>query len=160
MTDPSYSNILIPTDGSELAQRALEEALTIARLTDATIHVLFVVDDAKIAELASDSGVDTVTFDADVDALFERYEALGEDALEDLREAATERGLTVTAQITKGLPRDEILAYIDENDVDLVVMGTHGRRGLQRYVLGSTTEGVLRRASVPVLAVHGESTDA
>lgn len=159
MTDSSYSNILIPTDGSDLAQRALEEALTIASLTDATIHVLFVVDDAKIAELASESGMDTVTFDGDVDALFERYEALGEHALDDLRDAARNRGVTVTAEIRKGLPRDEVLAYVDENDIDLIVMGTHGRRGLQRYVLGSTTEAVLRRASVPVLAVHGESTD-
>jgi len=159
MTDSAYSDILIPTDGSDLAQRALEEALTIAGLTDATIHVLFVVDDAKIAELASECGMDTVTFDADVDALFERYEALGEHALEDLQDAATNQGVEVTAGIRKGLPRDEILAYVDENDIGLIVMATHGRQGLERYVLGSTTEAVLRRASVPVLAVHGDSTD-
>lgn len=159
MTDSAYSNVLVPTDGSELAQRALEEALTIASLTDATIHVLFVVDDAKVAELASDAGTDTVTFDADVGSLFERFEALGEHALDELRDAAADRGVAVTARIRKGHPRDEILAYVDENDIDLVVMGTHGRRGLQRYVLGSTTEAVLRRASVPVLAVRGASND-
>ncbi|MFB6141052.1 MAG: universal stress protein [Halosimplex sp.] len=159
MTDSAYSNILIPTDGSSLARRALEETLTVASLTDATIHVLFVVDDARIAEVASESGTDAVTFDGDVDALFERYESLGGHALDDLQDAATDRGVAVTATIQKGLPRDEILAYVDESDIDLVVMGTHGRRGLERSVLGSTTESVLRRASVPVLAVHGESAD-
>ncbi|MFB6073867.1 MAG: universal stress protein [Haloarculaceae archaeon] len=159
MTDATYSNVLVPTDGSDLAERALEEALRIAGLTDATIHVLFVVDDAKIAELASECGTDTVTFDADVDSLFERFVATGTHALEDLRDAAAEHGVAVTAGIRKGLPRDEILAYAEENGNDLIVMGTHGRRGLERYVLGSTTESVLRRSPVPVLVVRRGAND-
>ncbi|MFB6141085.1 MAG: universal stress protein [Halosimplex sp.] len=152
----SYSDVLVPTDGSGLAVRALDEALTVAALADANVHVLYVVDDAAIAELATDTGVDDVSFDADVDELFDRFEAAGEHAIDDLRARARDRGVEVTAAIRQGLPRDEILAYVDEHDIDLIVMGTHGRSGIQRYVLGSTTEQVLRRAPVPVLSVRSD----
>lgn len=157
MTGSEYRNILVPTDGSDLALEALREALTLAELSDSTVHVLYVVDDAKIAELATGTGIDDVSIDGDVDGLFERFEAIGEHALGDLREAAADRGLTLTTVIRKGLPEEEILAYVDEAEIDLLVMGTHGRRGIERYILGSTTERVLRRSPVPVLAVRGET---
>jgi len=159
VNDSGYRNILVPTDGSDLALAALSEALTLAELSDATVHVLYVVDDAKVAELASGSGVDDVTMDGDVDGLFERFEAVGEHALDDLREAAADRGLSLTTAIRKGLPEEEILAYVEEAEIDLLVMGTHGRRGIERYILGSTTERVLRKSPVPVLAVRDEKTD-
>jgi len=158
MTGTEYRNILVPTDGSDLAQQALGEALTLAELTDATIHVLYVVDDAKVAELATGIGLDDVSMDGDVDQLFERFEAVGEHALDELREAAADRGLTLTTAIRKGLPEEEILAYVGENEIDLLVMGTHGRRGIERYILGSTTERVLRKSPVPVLAVRDETS--
>lgn len=156
MTD-TYANILVPTDGSDLALRALDEALTIAGFTNATIHVLYVVDDTTIAELATNAGLDDVSFDSDVDDLFERFEAVGEHAIADVRDAAADHDVAVRTAIRSGIPRDEILGYADENDIDLIVMGTHGRRGVERYVLGSTTERVLRRASVPVLSVRRET---
>jgi len=150
-----YSNVLVPTDGSELAGRALEEALTVAG-EDATIHVVYVVDDAAVAELAAGTGPEDVSIEANVGELFERFEAVGESAVEELRAAAAEQGVDVTTDMRQGVPEDEIIGYAEEAGVDAIVMGTHGRRGLRRYVLGSTTERVLRRAPVPVLAVRGE----
>jgi nucleotide-binding universal stress UspA family protein len=157
MTGSGYRNILVPTDGSDLALQALGEALTLAELSDATIHALYVVDDGKVAELASGSGIDDVSVDGDIDGLFERFEAIGEHAIDDLREAAADRGLTLTTATRSGLPEEEILAYAGDNEIDLLVMGTHGRRGIERYILGSTTERVLRKSPVPVLAVRGET---
>lgn len=158
MTDSAYARILVPTDGSDLALRELKEAVTLADLTGATIHVLYVVDDTKIAELATDSGLDDVRFDADVDRLFDRFEALGEHAIEDLRNVAAERGIELTTTIRTGIPDEAILSYVTENEIDLLVMGTHGRRGVKRYLLGSTTERVIRRAPVPVLTVREDAT--
>ncbi len=154
----AYADILVPTDGSDLALRALEEALSLAALTGATIHVVYVVDDASVAELATDAGFDEVSFDADVGRLFERFEAAGERAIADVRAAAGERGVELVTEVRRGIPDEAILAYADERGVDLIVMGTHGRRGVRRYLLGSTTERVLRRSPVPVLAVR--DTDA
>ncbi|WP_135662273.1 universal stress protein [Halorhabdus rudnickae] len=158
MTGPAYQKILVPTDGSDLALQALHEALTLAELSEATVHVLYVVDDAKVAELASGTGIDDVSIDGDIDGHFDRYEAIGEHALDDLRETAADRGISLRTAIRKGLPEEEILAYVDETDIDLLVMGTHGRRGIERYILGSTTERVLRKSPVPVLAVRDETS--
>ena len=149
-----YEDILVPTDGSGLAVRALDEALSLAGLTGATVHVVYVVDDAAVAELATASCVDEVSFDADVGRLFERFEAVGERAIADVREAAGERGAELVTEVRRGIPDESILEYADENGVDLIVMGTHGRRGVRRYLLGSTTEQVLRQSPVPVLAVR------
>lgn len=157
MTDAAYTSIVVPTDGSRLALRALKEAFGLANLTGATIHVLYVVDDTKIAGLATDSGLDDVSLDADFDRLFDRFEAIGEHAIEDLRTAADERDVELATAIRTGIPNEEILSYVEENGIDLLVMGTHGRRGVQRYLLGSTTERVLRRAPVPVLTVREET---
>jgi len=158
MIGSGYQNILVPTDGSDLALEALSEALTLAELSDARVHVLYVVDDAKVAELASGSSIDDVSIEDNIDGLFEQFEVVGEHALEDLREVAVEHGLTLTTVLRRGLPEEEILEYVDENEIDLLVMGTHGRRGIERYILGSTTERVLRQSSVPVLAVRGQTS--
>jgi nucleotide-binding universal stress UspA family protein len=72
--------------------------------------------------LASGSGIEDVSVDGDFDGLFERFEAVGEHALDDLREAAADRGLTLTTAIRKGLPEEQILAYVDEAEADLLVM--------------------------------------
>ncbi|MFC6766820.1 universal stress protein [Natrinema soli] len=159
MNNSAYSRILVPTDGSELARRALEEARTIAGLTDATIHVMYVVDDAAIAEPATDASLNEVSLDADVHRLFDRFEAVGEHAIGDIRATAAERGVDIVTAVRRGNPDEEILTYVDEQDIDLIVMGTHGRRGVQRYLLGSTTERVLRRATTPVLAVHEQNDE-
>ena len=159
MTDTAYTSILVPTDGSDLALRALEEAFALADLSGATIHVLYVVDDTKVAELVTDSRFDDVSFDTDVDQLFERFEAIGEHAIEDLRNAADERGVELKTAIRTGIPDETILSYVEENGIDLLVMGTHGRRGVSRYLLGSTTEQVLRRAPVPVLTIRQETNE-
>lgn len=159
VTDRAYASVLVPTDGSDLALRALREALTVADLCGATIHVLYVVDETTVAELATDSGLDDVSFDTDVDRLFERFEAVGEHAVEDLRDAAADRGVELTTAVRTGIPDEAILSYVEEHGIELLVMGTHGRRGVQRYLLGSTTERVLRRAPVPVLAVREDATD-
>lgn len=161
-TGSPYSNVLVPTDGSDLALRALDEALAITGPADATIHVLYVVDDGTIAELATNTGVEDVNVNAnaDVGELFDRFEVVGEYAVGDVRDAAADRGVDVVTAVRRGLPDEEILGYATENDVDLVVMGTHGRSGVQRYLLGSTTERVLRQSPVPVLAVRDDDDES
>lgn len=142
-----YDEILVATDGSDHAARAVEHAVEIGGQFDARVHAVNVVDVAKIAHSPN------VTVPVD---LVETFVSTGEDTTSDVADSVGEAGLDVTTAVRKGSPRDELLAYADENDIDLIVMGTAGRTGLDRYLLGSTTEGVLRRATVPVLAVRAE----
>ncbi|QLH76004.1 universal stress protein [Halosimplex rubrum] len=139
-----YEDILVPTDGSAGASAALEEAIELADQFDATIHSLYVVD---LASLGTEAGaVDMV----------ESFEQTGEEATEAAATRARDAGVTAEASVATGSPHREILEYVDDHGVDLVVMGTHGRTGLERYLLGSVTEKIVRAADVPVLTVRAD----
>jgi len=142
-----YDRILVPTDGSGPATAATKHALTIADRFDATVHALYVVDTDGIAHEAPGLGLD---------ALRGALRDEGEAATDAAAERAAERGVDATTAIAEGIAEDTIVAYADEEGIDLIVMGTHGRRGLDRYLVGSVTERVVRRTDVPTLVVRGE----
>lgn len=137
-----YETVLVPTDGSEHARRAADHACYLADLAGAEVHVVSVADVQAAVGLFDAGGVDR--------AFVERVEAKGEAAI-DAIEGAVDTPLTTA--VLRGTPSEAILEYADEHAVDLIAMGTHGRRGLGRLLLGSTTERLVRRSPVPVLAV-------
>lgn len=137
-----YESILLPTDGSEGSVRAAESAIVLAERFDATLHALSVVE------------TDALSGEAPMADIFDELEARGRAALDDVvdRAAAADLG-TVETYLGSGDPYAVILDYVDEHDVDVIVMGTHGRTGVERYLIGSVTEKVVRLADVPVVAV-------
>ncbi len=139
-----YDTILVPTDGSEPASRAVEHALDLAEMTDATVHALFVTDSNRANQGAPGISVDELR-----DSLSSR----GRDVTDAVAERGAERGLPVETAVEEGLPEEEISRYADHHDVDLVVMGTHGRTGVDRLMAGSVAEATVRTCSVPVLTV-------
>ena len=142
-----YDSILVPTDGSSHADAAIEHALDLAERYDATLHALYVVD---ISYPYADFGTAGVNWDTVTDA----QEGQGEQATATVRERGEERGIPVETEVRQSTSiYGPILDYVDDNDIDLLVMGTHGRRGLDRYLLGSVTEKIVRLADVPVLTV-------
>lgn len=146
-----YETILIPTDGSKAARQAFDEALELAKTYGATVHGLYVVDTNVISWSAADDGTG---IGGDITNITELLKEEGERATDQIREAAREYGVDVVTAVEDGIPYRTILEYVDEHDIDLIVMGTHGHRGLDRYLLGSTTDRVIRHATVPVLAVR------
>lgn len=142
-----YDTILVPTDGSDHAIRAAEHSLALAEAFDASVHVINVVDIRTHAGPFDAGGVG--------DEFIARLEATGEAAVDDIEALASEpQTETIETAVVRGQPPTAILDYADEHDVDLVAMGTHGRTGVKRYVVGSVTERVVRRAAMPVLTVH------
>lgn len=135
-----YDRVILPTDGSEGAAVATEHALDLAELVDAPLHVLFVVDTTTGHTSDAYSGVA-------VDALREA----GEEAVERVRERAERAGVEATTEVEIGAPASTIVETAGPGDV--LVLGTHGRTGLSRYLIGSTTEKVVRTADVPVVTV-------
>ncbi|UIO99256.1 universal stress protein [Halobaculum sp. CBA1158] len=138
-----YDEILVPTDGSPAADAAVEHAVTIADRFDATVHALYVVDATAYSTL--EAGGEVV-----VDAL----EQEGEDAVKRIAEAADTEDLPVIESVVSGTAYQSITEYADDEGIDMIVMGTHGRQGLDRYLLGSVTERVVRSADQPVLTVR------
>ena len=142
--------VLLPTDGSEGAEVAVAHAVSLAETYGATLHVLAVADTKSYGTFTT-GGADTV-----VSALEERCrENLDgvETAVAGLTSDETDSPAVETA-MRRGFPAEEILRYADEQDADLIVMGTHGRTGVDRVLLGSVTERVVRRSPVPVVTVR------
>ncbi|MFH5801297.1 universal stress protein [Haladaptatus sp. CMAA 1911] len=139
-----YDSILVPTDGSGGEQQFVEEAISLAELTGATVHVLHVVD-SGLAESLSESTQSMVHDD---------LKTSGETAVSSIEGSAERAGLETNTAIVSGNPADEIVNYAEENDIDAIVMGTHANTGVSHLVLGSVTERVIRLTTVPVLAVN------
>ncbi|MDQ2051248.1 universal stress protein [Natronolimnohabitans sp. A-GB9] len=145
-----YDRILVPTDGSEPAAAAIEEGIELARQQDAELHALYVVEPIPLGRFSAGPKPASAEWEDVVDE--QRSE--GEEATADVAERAAEYDLEVVEAIEHGSPHAQILSYVDEADIDAVVMGTHGRSGADRLVLGSVTEKVVRKSEVPVLTVR------
>lgn len=146
-----YERILVPTDGSNVAEVAVDHAVDIAEKYGAEVHALFVADVDAVAY-----GLGTEQVDRIQQGNFGGMTDLREDAEEAtgyVKEQAEARGLTVVERHAGGRPHDMIADYAEDHDIDLVVMGSHGRSGVRRALLGSVTERTLRSTHVPVLVV-------
>jgi nucleotide-binding universal stress UspA family protein len=146
-----YDDILLPIDGSEPSLQAAEHAIELATTYDATLHALYVVDSDPSPLAVSRADVR--------ETLREVGEEAGEAAFAKLEPLAEAAGVELVLSMLEGTPEQRIVDYATDTDIDLVVMGTHGRSGLGRRLVGSVTERVVRSAPVPVVTVGNESGD-
>lgn len=137
-----YDDILFPTDGSDPAESVLEYALKIATEHGATIHLLNVADTGR-------DSVTTIRGEV-IDALEQEGQRIVEEAAQRVRE----QGVSVVSEVLQGDPYKTIVDYSQQSSIDCIVMPTHGRRGIHRFLLGSVTERVINTAEVPVIAVN------
>jgi nucleotide-binding universal stress UspA family protein len=144
-----YRKILVPLDGSATADRGFEEAVGLARATKASLLLLNVAESFPIAaEMAS-----ATTWQQVSDGLRQH----GQDLVDRAHRTATDHGVPCEVSVVDsgtGRVADAIVAMARDAGCDLIVMGTHGRRGVTRMVLGSDAEAVLRATPVPVLLVR------
>src|SRR6056297_2390105 len=140
-----YERILVPTDGSDATREAVQQAVDLAAEHGATIHALYVVNSASFAGLPMDSSWENVS------AMLSEE---GTTALDDVTAIAEGQGVDVERELSDGNPAREIVRYAEDENCDLVVMGTHGRGGIDRLLLGSVAEKVVRSSTVPVLTVR------
>jgi len=135
-------HILIPTDGSDESESAVEYALTLAEGTGAKVHALYVVETKA-------TYIYTVGLS---DEEMDEYKEYGEEVVTDIVDRAAERDLSGTGVVRVGRVPEEILEYAEENDIDGIVMGKQGHGAIERY-LGGTAEKVMRMSGVPVTVV-------
>ncbi len=144
-----YRKILVPIDGSPTSNRGLMEAIELARNQGATLRLVHVLD-----ELILGPGAETLVYLGNtVDLLREA----GEQVVEKAEAAVQESGLeseSVIVEITGGRAADSIVAEANAWGADLMVLGTHGRRGVKRLIMGSDAEEIVRTTPVPVLLVR------
>jgi len=141
-----YNKILVATDASETAHRATRHALALARQFEAELHAVYVIE--------TRTGYDNAIIEPEIVRQNLREE--GEDALADI-ETRSDPDVPVTTSIREGVPHEELLTYIEDEDIDLVVMGSKGRSAFKTILLGSTTEALLRADVIPVFVVNSEA---
>ena len=144
-----YQRILVPVDGSDTANRGLAEALKLAKALGAQLRLVHVVDKSSLA-LNPEAGVAAAP-------LAEDFSEDGRTVLEEARLLAAAQGATVEAVLHEnftGRVANLIVEEAKTSRAELIVMGTHGRRGIRHAVLGSDAEAVVHAATVPVLLVR------
>lgn len=138
-----FRRILIPTDGSEYTLPAVRKGLSLARIIDAEVTALYVIDESSFSGIPPDSLITNV---------FSLLQREGERAVNAVKELGDVMGVSVTTRIRRGVPAQEIIEEAEAHD--LIVMGTLGRTGLDRLLLGSVAERVVRHASCPVMLIR------
>ncbi|WP_066415820.1 universal stress protein [Halorubrum aethiopicum] len=139
-----YDDILVPTDGSEAVDRALDHAIPLASDHGATVHALYVVD-RRVANASSSDLHEEVVAD---------LESQGEAAVEAVAERAREAGLAVETHVEHGTPDTEIVAYAEEAGIDVIVMSPEGKSPRERIQsLGSVSDRVTDDSTVPVFLI-------
>jgi nucleotide-binding universal stress UspA family protein len=148
MMKPSNARILVPVDGSEYSTRALNVAVDLAHDLDAELVILNVVDLAKVTMM---SGGEAQLIPGCLEELKSEGRRIVDDALARIGSQAR-----ASVRVVDGAPVNQIERVADEMMPIFIVIGTHGRSGFNRAVMGSVAEGVARRAPVPVMVVPPE----
>lgn len=145
--------ILVATDFSPDSEQAIDAALDLCRGSDATVTLLHVCEPLPYSTPELSMYVPSPELMADICADARRK-------LDARRAGCAARGSTVDTALVTGAPAAEIVRYAADHQVDLIVVGSHGRRGFRRFVLGSVAEAVVRTADRPVLTVHAHQPAA
>jgi nucleotide-binding universal stress UspA family protein len=139
--------ILVPTDFSESARHALTYGISFAREYEAELQLLHVVENLTVG-YASD------LFPVPMAEVFQEISGYAKAELAKLGAEARAKNVDVVEHVVQGKPSAEIIRFAEENEVDMIVLGTHGKGMLDQALFGSTTERVVRRAPCPVLTVR------
>ena len=140
----NFQNVLCPVDYSDASMAALRKATDLTQQGDGVLHILHVYELLFVDGYVD--GMAPIPISPDVDALRKQ-----------LLEIRPE-GVQLAHELIFGVPASSILSYAKTHDIDLIVMGTHSKHTLERWLLGSVTESVMRSAPCPVLMVHNESS--
>lgn len=147
MTSKLFKKILIATDGSDYTKNSIDYGLELAKNTEAKLYVIYVIDTAAFA---------SIPMDAAWESMYDLLKQEGDEATKYVADKAEAEALTVERLTTEGHPAEEIIKYAEKNSMSLIVMGTLGKSGLDRFLLGSVAEKVVRTSKIPVLVVRGK----
>jgi nucleotide-binding universal stress UspA family protein len=155
-----YSKVLVPLDGSEVSERALPHAQSLADAFGARVHLLQVISLSHEYEASRSGGGENPSV-AEYSLDLARQITMGrqtraEEYLKATAARLEENGTQVETSVRQGSTLENITHFVAENGIDLIVMSTHGRGELQRFLVGSVTDRVIRSSHVPVLAIPPE----
>lgn len=140
-----FNKILVATDGSPYSDKALDAAIVLAKAFNSTLYIIHVVEEDKVALAASTMPV--------MANLIEDMVRIGNEILNKAKDKAINAGVKAEVILARGNAADKILETADNLNVDLIVVGSRGLRGLARFLLGSVSEKVVRHSNRPVMVI-------
>lgn len=146
MASDFFRSIVIATDGSKNTQKAISYGIKIAKLSEAKVYALHVIDIYSLSK----------SWTAGWETMYDVLKKEGQKATSKVKECGKALGIEVKEVLLEGHPGMEIIDFAEKNNIDLIVMGTLGKTGLDRFLMGSVAENVVRNSKVPVLVVRGE----
>ena len=142
-----FEKILVATDGSEHGYRAARVALELGKISGGKVTAIYVADTVKTSHLPDDM------------LLFSIRELLlkeGKEALKQVESLSQEKGVAFESVVVEGNPGSEIISYAESAGMDIIILGAVGRTGLDKFLLGSVAEKVVRNSKIPVLTIPRE----
>lgn len=143
MPENIYKKILLPLDGSAYSEKAVEDAIFIAKASNAEIILLTVVENTFLIGLPADNTT------REINELLENEAQKNIDKIKEKLE-----GIPITTIIEEGSPAEAILKTIKKENIDLVVMGSSGKKGFEKFIIGSVTDKVVNAARCKILIIH------
>lgn len=144
MVEHEYNQILVPTDGSDASLRAAEHAADIAKKYDGTVHALYVMDMGDASFVATPS---------DIKETRSRLEKKGKEFTDDVKLIAVDADVAYVTEVRSGIPEDEVKEYIEDEGIDLLVLGKRGRSDPDKPLFGSLTQRLIGSLDIPVHTV-------
>lgn len=149
-----YKRIMVATDGSELVKKAVALSVEIAKLSEAKLYAVYVIPYAGLS-----TAYPNPKYAGWEKAALDYFKIEGKNATEYVEKSGEAEKVDVEAVVLEGSPVHEIVDFAEKNDIDLIVMGTLGKGGLERFLIGSVAEKVIRHSKKPVLIVRGENIE-
>ena len=147
-----YKRIMVPLDGSELAERVLPHIYNLAKKGKAVVHLIIVVEKF---EMPTHGGV---VFDETALRQFQyQHEVAAESYIDKIAELLKTKRIAVKPKVLTGKIADSLIDYAENNSINMIIMATHGRSGISRWIWGSIAEKILHSSTIPVLLVHARS---
>ena len=153
----NFKKIMIATDGSTCSGIATEKGIEFARLSGGTVYAVYVMPEAysfSMAEYYSSSMGINPDWESTYEAMSEFFKKQGQQAVNCVKGLGEMKGVNVESVLLKGNPSDELIRYAEEEKMDIIIMGTLGKTGLDRFLLGSVAGNLVRHSKVPVMVVR------
>ena len=142
---PVFTNILVAMDGSEASQRAMSQAVDLAKLCNAKLHTIYVVETGLFSSLP---------MEGTVEIMYSVLEKEGEEVMERAKKYAAEKSITAITHMKQGHAGSEILALAEEEKSDLIIVGSHGKSNTDRLLIGSVSTFVVTHSTVTTMVVR------
>ncbi len=147
-----YKKIMIATDGSDCSNLAIDKGIELARLSGGTVYAVYVMSTAYLFDMdgGAYSSVGTNPYWASIRKALKNQ---GQQAVDYIKNLGEAKGINVQSILLEGNPSEELIRYANEEKMDIVIMGTHGKIGVNRMLMGSVAGNLVRHSKIPVMVV-------